>query len=96
MSTMIKEKILIRDIFADTPLDNKEMYQKALEDVLIDLGVAGIEATPTVKYPLIYLKDYLYSRLYSKLASLGSLDYLRVIHLEFNFLEIHIIGRPND
>ncbi len=84
MCRCIEEKIIIPDIFANTPIENKGMYKKALEDVMIELGVVGIEVTPSVKYPLFYLKDYLYSRLYTKLVELRTLDYLSVKQLEFN------------
>lgn len=96
MCKCIEEKVIIKDIFANTPIENKDMYNKALEDVMIELGIAGVIVTPNVKYPLFYLKDYLYSRLYSLLSGLKTLDYVSVKQLEFNFLEIKIIGRPDE
>ncbi len=96
MCKCIVEKVIIKDIFANTPIDNKEMYKKALEGVMIDLGITGVIITPNVEYPLFYLKDYLYSRLYNLLSDLKSLDYVSIKQLEFNFLEIKIIGREDD
>lgn len=96
MCKCIEERVVIKDIFANTPIENKDMYNKALEDVMIELGITGVIVTPNVGYPLFYLKDYLYSRLYSLLSGLKTLDYVSVKQLEFNFLEINIIGRPDE
>ena len=96
MCNYIEERVIIKDIFANTPIENKDMYNKALEDVMIDFGITGINPSPNVKYPLFYLKDYLYSRLYNLLTDLKSLDHVSITQLEFNFLEIKIIGRPDE
>ncbi len=96
MCKCIEKRVVIKDIFANTPIENKDMYNKALEDVMIELGITGVIVTPNVRYPLFYLKDYLYSRLYSLLSGLKTLDYVSVKQLEFNFLEINIIGRPDE
>ena len=96
MCKCIEEKVIIKDIFANTLIENKDMYNKALEDVMVELGITGVIVTPQVRYPLFYLKDYLYSRLYNLLSDLKSLDYVSIEQLEFNFLEIKIIGREDD
>lgn len=96
MCSLINEKIVVRDIFANSPIENKDMYSKALEDIMIDLGVVGVSITPNVRYPIFYLKDYLYSKLYSKISAIRSLDHMSINHLEFNILEINIIGRPDE
>lgn len=93
MSTYVNEKIILKDVFVDTPIENKEMYNIALKNVLNELGVIGIRNEKhNTNYPIIYLKDYLYSRLYSKICNIEIVHYLNINMLQFNHLEIEIIG----
>lgn len=87
------EKIYVTNVFKDTPIesDNKTI-KKSIQKLLIELGITGVSDVENTK-PVIYLKDYLYSKLYDRFVYIESIYFLEVKKNPLGIIEITYEGR---